>query len=189
MIGGTYEYIINSLPDLSFHSTDETKQRVIGLLQKYAGNVGRDLSPVEILDNEAKKFLPEEAFYFFEKINLQNIHEPEFKLCKIKVLADYATFTFELKNEIKNLRTSAVGQEQKSSKNVMEQLVGEGTPLEKENHLLKYQWDRIDEISAGHLSDMEALFSYKIKLLLLLRRWSFNMEKGYENYIRTTTNR
>lgn len=188
MIGGTYEYIMSSLPDLSFQSSEETKQWVVGLLQKYAGDAGRNLSPVEILDSDAKKFLPEKAFYFFEKFNLQNIHETEFQQCKIKVLAEYAKFSFELKNELKKIRTGVEGNEQNGTKNWTKRLIGEGTPLEKENLILKYQWDTLAEISVGHLSDMGALFSYKIKLLLLLRRWSFNVERGYENFTRVTTN-
>ncbi len=188
MIGGTYEYIINSLPDLSFHTTEEAKQRVVGLFQKYAGEAGRDLSPAEILDSEAKKYLPDGAYYYFEKINLQNIHEAEFRQCNIKVLADYATYTYELKNEIKKLRTAPERNEQRAANNWIERLLGEGTPLEKEMRILKYQWDLLTDVSIGHLSDMEALFSYKIKLLLLLRQWSFNMEKGYGNFTRITTN-
>lgn len=187
MIGGTYEFLMTSLPTLSFHHTEEAKHRVLTLLQKYAGHNGPSLSPVTILDSEARKFLPEKTSQLFEKIHLLNIHEIEFQHSKIKALAAFAKFSFELKNEIKKLRIAAVGNEIKGQKNWAEQYIGNGTPLEKEIRLLKYQWDKLESISLGHVADLEALFSYKIKLLLLLRRWSFNMEKGYENFVRLTS--
>jgi hypothetical protein len=187
MIGGTFEYLMSSLPNLSFQNTEETKQGVLGLLQKYAGKAV-ELSPVEILDSEAEKFLPTSAFYIFQKVSLKNIHEREFREHNSKVLSAFSKFTFELKKETKVWRKSQQEKEGKTVKNKLEEIIGEGTPLEKEIQIMKYQWNELEELSAGHFADVEALFTYKIKLMILLRWWSFKMEKGFEKFTQITTN-
>jgi hypothetical protein len=186
MIGGTLEYLMSSLPDLSFQNSDEVRQRVTGLLKKYAGPGGEELSPAEILDGEAQKFLPASVFYIFQKIDLKNIHEAEFQKNNSKVLAAYSTFIFQLKKEIKTWRTSQNESDKKAAKNKLENIIGDGTPLEKEIQLMKYQWHKLEEFSAGHFADREALFAYKIKLLILLRWWSFDAEKGFKKFTKMT---
>ena len=188
MIGGTLEYLMSSLPDLSFRNSEEVKRGVIGLLEKYAGPAAERLSPLEILDDEAQKFLPASAFPVFQKINLGNIHEDEFRESKSKVLSAYATFTFELKKEIKAWRTSQNEGEKKAVKTKVEHLIGEGTPLEKEIRIMQYQWNKLEALSAGHFADFEALVTYKIKLMILLRWWSFNVKKGLVIFHQMTTN-
>ena len=186
MIGGTFEYLMSSLPNLSFQNTDETKQRVLGLLQKYAGNVV-EINPAEILDSEAEKFLPPSLFYIFQKINLKNIHEEAFQKNRSKVLSAFSKFTFEFKKEIKARRTSQNINEKKTANSDIEKIIGDGTPLEKEIQIMKYQWGKLEEISVGHFADVEALFTYKIKLIILLRWWSFNKENGFEKFTQMAT--
>ena len=188
MIGGTYEYLMSSLPNLSFQNTEETKREVIGLLQKYAGIDSENISPEEILNSEAQKFLPATTFTLFKKFNLENIHELEFQQSKIKVLSAFSKFSYILKNDIKEMRLSQQGEEKKSIKSDIAKLLGDGTPLEKEIFIMKHQWEKIEELAVGHFADMEALFSYKIKLMILIRWWSFNAEKGFENFSQMTKN-
>lgn len=188
MMADTLEYLMSSLPNLTFQNTDKVKHRVLSLLQKYAGNTAGELSPVEILDGEAQKFLPALKFSVFQKINLKNIHEAEFRENKSKVLFAFSTFTLGLKKEIKEWRTLQNESEKKAVKHKFENIIGEGTPLEKEIRIMRYQWEKLEELSAGHFADFEALVTYKIKLMILLRWWSFNMEKGMENFSRMTTN-
>ena len=188
MIGGTFEYLMSSLPNLSFQNTEELKGRVISLLQKYAGVGANEKSMVEILDSEAEKFLPASTFCIFQKINLRNIHEKEFQQSKSTVLSTFSKFTFELKNEIKQMRISQKESDEKSSKSSLEKLIGQGTPLEKEVQIMKYQWEKLEDLSVGHFADLEELIAYKIKLMILTRWWSFQTEKGFENFTRMTTN-
>ena len=188
MIGGTYEYLVSSLPNLSFQNTDEAKQKVLALLQKYSGNAAEELNPLEILDSEAQKFLPLSTFGVFQKMDLKNIHEEEFQNSKIRLLSAFSKFTFELKNEINVWRTSQNENEKKSAKKNIEKIIGDGSPLENEIQFMKYQWGKLEELSAGHFSDLEAIFSYKIRLMILLRWWSFNTEKGFEKFNQMTTN-
>jgi hypothetical protein len=184
MIGGTLEYLVSSLPNLTFQNSEEARERVFGLLQKYAGVAADELSPSEILDNEAQKFLPASIFKLFQKISLENIHELAFQQSKSIVLSSFSKFTFDLKKEIKQWRLSEKGNGGDSSRSSLEKLFGQGTPLEKEIQIMKYQWEKLDELSRGHYTDLEALITYKIKLLILLRWWSFHVEKGFENFTR-----
>jgi flagellar motor switch/type III secretory pathway protein FliN len=100
----------------------------------------------------------------------------------------FSKFTFDLKKEIKKLRIAQKEKEEKSSKSSLEQLMGQGTPLEKEIQIMKYQWEKLEELSIGHYADLEALITYKVKLMILLRWWSFHAEKGFGNFTRMTTN-
>lgn len=188
MIGGTLEYLVSSLPNLSFQNTDEAKNRVFGLLQKYSGLPANTISPIEILDSEAQKFLSASAFYIFQKTSLENIHALEFQQSKSMVLSTFSKFTFDLKKEIRQLRISQKEKEQKSSNSGLEKLIGHGTPLDKEIQIMKYQWDKLEELSVGYFADLDALIIYKIKLMILLRWWSFKFEKGFETFTQTTTN-
>lgn len=188
MIGGTLEYLISSLPNLSFQNTDEVKERVIGLLEKYAGNMYKEAGPAEILDREAAKFLSASTYAVFQKIKLNSIHEPEFRNSKSTVIAAYSTFTDELKRDITVWRTRKDEGDKKSIKNRVEDIIGEGNPLDKEIRIMKYQWEKLETLSKEHFSDFEALVTYKIQLLILLRWWSFDAETGMRNYIRMTIN-
>jgi hypothetical protein len=187
MIDGNLEYLAISLPNLSFQNNEEVKVRVSSLLQKYAGVGVHEKSLTEILDCEAQKFLPEATFSVFQKINLRNIHELEFQQSKSRVLSNFARFTFDLKNKMRQLRLLDKENEEKSSSS-LEKLLGQGTPLEKEIQIMKYQWEKLEELSIGHFADLEALINYKIKLMILTRWWSFHEERGFENYIRMTKN-
>jgi hypothetical protein len=78
--------------------------------------------------------------------------------------------------------------EQKSSNSDLAKLIGQGTPLDKEIQIMKHQWDQLEELSVGYFADLDALIIYKIKLLILLRWWSFKFEKGFKTFTQITTN-
>ena len=188
MISGNLEYLVSSLPGLTFQNTAEKRERVFGLLHTYAGAAAKDLSLLEILDIEAQKFLSPSTFEVFEKINLRNIHEPEFQESKSIVLSSFSKFSHELKEDIRRWRISHNDHEEKSPKSKVGKIIGQGTPLEKEIQIMKYQWEKLEEISVGHFANAEALTTYKIKLMILLRWWSFHAEKGFENFVQMTAN-
>lgn len=186
MITGNLEYLVSSLPTLSFQNSEEKKERVFMLLKNYAGVQGNDKSLPEILDNEAQKFLPASTYHLFQKMKLRNIHEEEFQQSNSQVLSTFSKFNFELKEKIKLWRISQANNEEKSFKSAIETIIGQGTPIEKEIQIMKYQWENLEEIAVGHYANPEALTTYKIKLLILLRWWSFHTEKGFENFKRMT---
>ena len=188
MIGGTLEYLMSSLPNLSFRQTEETKGQVLSLLKKYAGNTAGTLSPLEILDSEAQKYLSASDFAIFQKISLNNIHEEAFRNHRSKVLTAFSNFIFELKDSLKKWRIAQKEGQKKAINHKFESITAEGTPLEKEIRMMKYQWDKLEELSIGHFADFDALVIYKMKLMILLRWWSFNVEKGMAHFTQITSN-
>ena len=186
MIGGTFEYLISSLPNLSFQNNEETRQHVISILRKYAGPANEELSLEEILNREAEKFLPTSALNIFPALNLRDIHKPRFQESRNRVLSAFSKYTSELKEEIRTWRTSQNENQNNVAPKRLAQIIGEGTPLEKEINIMKHQWDTLEEISVGHLEDLDALFTYKIKLMILQRWWSFDTEKGLNKFILVT---
>lgn len=185
-MSGTYEYLMSSLPNLSFQNSNEQRQRVVELLKKYAGQASEHLSIQQIINEEAGKFLPVSVYKIFEDISLNSIHEERFQKQKIKVLSHFSIISNEIKSVINIWRSSPDENEKKGAKKKLDTIVGDGTPLEKELQLMKYQWNKVEEYSTGHFTDLEAIFAYKIKLLILLRMWSFDAEKGFATFNRVT---
>jgi hypothetical protein len=187
MIGGTYEYLLSSLPNLSFQKTEESREEVLGLLAKYAGSAADNLSPVQMLDGEVEKFLPAALLSTFKKMHLANIHREEFRNSKVALLAGFASFTYELRHKLQAWRIARQNGESQAGHNEQVALLGDGNPLEQEVRFIKLQWRELEDLAAGHFSDADTVFGYKIQLMLLLRWWSFNSEKGFEKFKQLTT--
>jgi uncharacterized protein YqfB (UPF0267 family) len=182
MLGGTFEYLISSLPHLSFQNTVEAKERTLSILHKYNASGASNEQVVEILNDEAAKFLSGRALTLFETMDLKNIHEEAFQESNINALTAYSRFSFKLKEDLRELRMAKKSGEVASPSNKMETIIGKGSPLQKEINLIKYQWAKVEEVSSGHFANIEALITYKIKLMLLLRWWSFNESIGLQNF-------
>jgi len=188
MIGGTLEYVMTSLPHLVFQKTQENENRVLGLLQKYHGSSSEKLDPVEILNHEAQKFLPVSRYHLFQRIKLNEIHEAEFRNKGSNVLTGFSEHMFQLKKEIKAWRTSHNGDKPNVTIAALDNIIGEGSPLEKEIKIMQHQWKKLEELSVGHFADFEALIAYKIKLMILLRWWEFDTKRGFSKFIQLTSN-
>tara|TARA_R110002049_G_scaffold1113_2_gene8206 strand:- start:12872 stop:13453 length:582 start_codon:yes stop_codon:yes gene_type:complete len=183
MISGNLEYIISSLPYLSFNDTEEQRSHVFSILEKYYGSSVEHHHIITVLDQEAAKFLVPEAYYLFQQINLSNIHEEVFQRNKNKVLSEFSKFVYTLKTDLMELRRSRKNESESNSiKNSRFDSIPKG-PLDAEIYLLKLQWDYLEERSIEHYTDFSALVIYKLKFLLLLRWWSFDQKKGFDNFI------
>ncbi len=187
MITGNLEYLMSSLPHLSFQNTDEERSRVVDLLRKYAGPSEEHHSIIAILDREASKFLGPKGSKLLQQISLAGIHEEVFQRSKHRVLASFATYAYTLKNDIYRLRISRSKGTNVATAKKQELPLVPGNPLEEEIQLLKWQWNKLDELSIGHYADFGALALYKLKLLLLLRWWGFDQKKGFDNFLNITT--
>ncbi|MDE3743478.1 hypothetical protein [Maribacter polysaccharolyticus] len=185
MITGDLEYMISSLPYLTFQDTDEERSKVFSILEKYASSSesGKNLSP--LLDAEAKKFLAPKAYRIFEQIDLETIYSASFQKSKNQELAAFSTYMYSLKKDIRQLRISRKNGVESASKKASMPLIP-GNPLEEELQLLRWQWDKLEALSIGHYADFGALVIYKLKLLLLLRWWGFDQEKGFEKFLNST---
>ncbi len=61
MITGDLEYVMSSLPYLSFQDTDEERSKVFSILKKYAAPSEAEKGIIVILEEEARKFLNPKA--------------------------------------------------------------------------------------------------------------------------------
>jgi hypothetical protein len=180
MISGNLEYILCSLPHLTFQDSYEERSKVFSFLQKYAGPLKEKMSLTEILEGEVMKYLSASDFQIFRQIDLKSIHSEVFMKSKHSVLAAFSTYVCSLKSEVQQLRISRKkGSESSSNKRLQLPLVP-GNPLEEEIQLLKFQWKKLEDLSIGHYADFEAVCLYKLKFLILLRWWSFDREKGFD---------
>ncbi len=185
MITGDLEYMISSLPYLTFQDTDEERSKVFSILEKYASSSESGKNLIPLLDAEAKKFLAPKAYRIFEQIDLETIYSASFQKSKNQELAAFSTYMYSLKKDIRQLRISRKNGVESASKKASMPLIP-GNPLEEELQLLRWQWDKLEALSIGHYADFGALVIYKLKLLLLLRWWGFDQEKGFEKFLNST---
>ncbi|GAA3611903.1 DUF2764 family protein [Flavivirga amylovorans] len=185
MITGNLEYLISSLPYLSFQDSEEERLKVASLLRKYAGVSEKEKSLITILDDEAAKFLTPTASHLLSQINLNTIHEVAFWENGNKVLAAFSEYVFLIKEHIREVRISRRKHSDQTTSKKQSSLIISGDPLNEEIQLLKLKWNKLETLSIGHYTDFGALIIYKLKLLLLLRWWSFDMDKGFEVFLQT----
>ncbi len=185
MITGNLEYLISSLPYLSFQDTEEVRSRISSTLRKYARPVEEKTCLITILDDEAAKFLTPVTSHLLSQIKLSTIHNTIFQQSKNKVLAAFSEYVFVLKEDIKQLRISRRNDSSQTASKKQSSLITNADPLNEEMQLLKLKWDKLEALSIGHYTDFGALVIYKLKLLLLLRWWGFDTDKGFEVYLQT----
>lgn len=185
MISGNLEYITSSLPYLTFQDTGEVRSKVSSLLLKYDGSSAEEKSLVTILETEAGKFLNAKNFKLFSQINLNSIHNSAFRQSKVGVLTAFANYVFAMKQDIKQLRIARKNDTEQSLLNKTTIPITPGNPLDEELQLLKLQWNKLETLSSGHYANFSALIIYKLKLQVLLRWWSFDMEKGFDIFLQT----
>ncbi len=178
---GDLEYLMTSLPHLSFQNTEEERRRVVQLLERYAGQ-SEPVSVVQLLDREAKKFLSDKAYSVFHRLDLDTIFQPAFQQSESAVIAQFSTYVRGLKEEVRLLRLRRKEQYAGSEREHKTSIALSGTPLEEEVQLLRYQWDKLEELSVGHYADLEALVLYKLKLLILVRWWRFDSQLGFQKF-------
>ena len=185
MISGHLEYLMSSLPHLSFRNTEEEQLRVSTTLHKYAQRPEEPVSLAKILEQEAAKFLSEKKAALFRAIDLRTIHQTHFQESTCRVLADFAAFMFRQKKDVEGLRKARRAGSEQSVKD-WDRLIQPGNPLEEEVQLMQHQWQQLEKGSIGYYADFGALVIYKLKLLILERWWGFDQEQGMTLFLQTT---
>lgn len=188
MITGNLEYLMGSLPYLTFQDTEQERTRVFSLFKKYADPLQTEKNSIAILEEEAGKFLSPRTHGVFQQIELKTIHGEAFRQNKNKVLSSFSNYMYSVKKSIEQLRIFRKNTEETSTTRKSPLHLQPGTPLEEELQLLKGQWDKLEELSIGHYTDFEALCIYKLKLLVLLRWWDFDSKRGFDNFLNSTKN-
>ncbi|MEO1031381.1 MAG: hypothetical protein AAFX55_08245 [Bacteroidota bacterium] len=180
MLTGNLEYLISSLPNLSFSNSEAVQHEVKTLFQKYASTTEASGDLVSILNDEASKYLSSRDVQSFQDIQLHVIHQVQFQNSHIQVVSEFSKFMYQLKSELKTFRLAEKSEESLGKTNY--ELLGElpKNPLKAEEYLLDMQWQKLDALSIGHYTNLSALVLYKLKLDLLSRWWQFDAEEGFE---------
>lgn len=176
MIPGDLEYLISSLPNVSFQNTEEAKRQVFTVFSRYNSRECSIDDIIPALNIEAGKFISGNELALFENISLYNITDDSFRKSTNSTVSEFAEFNYELRTRIKNLRENR--RNAKSGQSDDSGLLSPGNPLEEEVQLMKLQWNKLNELEIEHFADLSALVVYKLKLMILTRWWSFNAEQG-----------
>jgi hypothetical protein len=185
MLTGNLEYLMSSLPNLSFSNSEEIRFAVKTLFQKYAVEPDRSDDMIAVLSHEASKFISTSQFDKLKGIQLADIHNREFQESGIEVVSEFSKFVFQLKSELKAFRLSRRSEESLVKTNY--EILGNipSNPLDAEAYLLKIQWQRLEALNFGHFSNFSALIVYKLKLEVLQRWWKFDSEVGFKFFQET----
>lgn len=147
-------YLISSLPALSY------------------GQV----PPISI-DNfhaQSKDQLSSKQFDKLLDLDLKSFEES-----KTRKLKKFVDLIEQLNSDLKEIRTAKKGDRipalQLLSKTVLDQ-----NPLEREQSIMKWQWEQLTNIDATETFTLAELFVYKLKLQILVRLDSFSTNKGME---------
>jgi len=186
MIAGNLEYLMSSLPYLSFEDSPEECNRVVSTLERYAAPGEGKKGTLHIFEQEARKFLDPKKARILEEIDLGHIHTEQFRKGGNTVLSSFSKYVYDLKAGIRKLRTARKSGMDPSAGRKPPIPLTPGTPLDEEIQLMRWQWEQLEELSIGHYADFGALCIYKLKLLLLLRWWSFDRKQGLETFLRIT---
>jgi len=186
MISGDLEYLMTSLPYLTFNASEESKKAVSDCLRKYSDQGMGDLTLDRLLDIEAAKYLSRQRTNFFKEITLDQLHKDNLVNSDLPLLAGFSRYVAGLRDELKILRIARREADDPIAIERLPSPIKTGNPLEEEIRILELQWDRIEALSSMHFSNFSALVAYKLKLMLLLRLWSFDQNKGYEIFVKTT---
>ena len=177
---------MSSLPYLSFDHSGESQRRVSDCFKKYAGAQFAELPLVDLLEREAAKFLSHARYRQFKEVHLDRIHQDAYIHASLPLLSGFAGYVASLRQELKEVR---LARRQATDQAALEKIAlpfKPGNPLEEEIRVLQLQWDKLDELSAMHYADFSALLAYKLKLMLMVRLWSFDEQKGYEIFVEST---
>ncbi len=110
----------------------------------------------------------------------------------------WQAFSLMVKKELNEQRSKKLGLSATSYRNdgdkesriaeVVRQALANENALEAELALLALRWKYLDEISALHYFDVEALLAYAVKLQLLERKSLFTKEEGNAEFKRLFSN-
>ena len=83
----------------------------------------------------------------------------------------------DLQKEITRIREARIRNE-KAGTGLLPASVLEANPLDRELQIMQWQWEKLEDIQAGKAFTLDEVIVYKLKLELLFRLQSFNVERG-----------
>lgn len=148
-------YLVSSIPALSFGQEPPIS--------------------MEAFLDDARRELSSNQFQSLEKLDLQQISE-------IKVsgkLRQFIKSIGELNTDIAEIR-NAREQGRSPGLTTLTSVFMDKNPLEREKHLMRWQWDELTNIEADQHFTLTQVLVYKLKLQILYRLHSFDQQKGEE---------
>lgn len=146
-------YLISSLPSLSFGE--------------------RPPISLEEFDEVTRKELPGKSYAMLEAVNVRIADCKNSDALARKIYA----ILEEMHQEIDTIRQS-----KQRAQAATNDLVPGGSqianPLEREKIIMKWLWDRIEDLESGKTFTLTEVVAYKLKLQILHRMHSFDKEKG-----------
>jgi hypothetical protein len=144
-------YLISSLPSLSF----------------------AQLPPISMKDflTDAKAQLGSGRYHQLESMDFRDVDT----LCKD--LKGFEKIMSQYREDVKEIRKARV-EKRTPNLQVLPNEVISKNPLECEKAIMKWQWDELSSIEAGEHFSFTAILVYKLKLQILSRLKSFQVEKG-----------
>ena len=122
---------------------------------------------------DARKELSEKQFQLLEKLDLQHITEINVS-GKLRQFIDSHA---ELNQDIAEIR-NARAQGRNPGLIRLTSVFMDKNPLEREKHLMQWQWDELTDIESDQYFTLTAVLVYKLKLQILYRLHSFDQQKG-----------
>lgn len=152
-----YYYLVASLPYLQFNRPLPTSK--------------------DLFLSECRKWLSPKDLDIITKTNIKDF---EIVTTDPEVMKNWKSFDIELRESLAGLRKERKASilEKKSTKGIY----GEEDPLVLERKIEKKRWDYLDELELGNHFDMNIIIIYSLKLQILERLASFDMEKGRSRF-------
>jgi len=110
----------------------------------------------------------------FKKLALVDMELLDVKKGGIKSVA---TLVKDVKHDLNEVRKAKLQNRQAKFGRLPEAVLS-GNPLEREENILKWQWEELSTIEAGKTFTLTEVMVYKLKLQILLRLHSFDKNKG-----------
>ena len=144
-------YLMTSLPSLSF------------------GQV----PPISIdeFNRDAKSQLSASHFKKVESVDIQKMDATKGGMKSITFLLN------EIQHDLSEIRSAKAEKRQPKLERLPKRVIT-GNPLEREEQIMKWQWEELDTIEAGKTFTLTEVLVYKLKLQIISRLHSFDKEKG-----------
>lgn len=152
---GNVVYLISSLPALSFAQAPPIK------LEEFTADAQAQLSSKD--------------FARMQSIDLRLIDTES----EPKDLKDFHDMMAEVREDVVAIRKAKAQNQSPSLMNLPQSLVGLN-PLEREKQIMQWQWDRLSAIETGETFTFIEVMVYKLKLQILWRLHSFDVERGMQ---------
>lgn len=110
----------------------------------------------------------------FKTLNLVDLHLLNSKKGGLKSVAALVN---DVKHDLAEVRNAKV-QNRTAKFERLPKAVLTGDPLQREEKIMKWQWEELDTMEAGKTFTLTEVVVYKLKLQILLRLHSFDKEKG-----------